>query len=152
KNVPNTAWQSRRGNRPRTNRDYTRACIHVTTGNPKCLCRCAHMILAYCRADSNPFRHNKRLAVGSPQQLLSFGIAGNGFGLRVKAQTAAHTIGNVSQVAKPRTLVAFFNVGVRQVMILDAVEEIAQMRPFHLSGLVRSADAVDDVPALLVKS
>src|SRR5207253_4935699 len=96
-------------------------------------------------------RHYKRMAVGTAEQPRRFLISANAFGLRVEMDHPADAVGDVSQMAQARALVTFLDVGVRPPMLLDAVQEVAQVRPLHLRGLVRGHDAVAHVPALVVE-
>src|SRR5437870_8727207 len=96
-------------------------------------------------------RHYKRMAVGTAEQPRRFLISANALGLRVEMDHPADAVGDVSQMAQARALVTFLDVGVRPPMLLDAVQEVAQVRPLRLRGLVRGHDAVAHVPALVVE-
>src|SRR3989442_1552523 len=56
----------------------------------------------------------------------------------------------VAQGAWPCAFVAVPDVGVRTPRLLDAVDEVAQVRPLHVPRLFAALDAVNDAPAAAV--
>src|SRR5258708_7573084 len=89
---------------------------------------------------SNRFRHHKWFAVGSSQQAVGLPIVQAGFRLFVEANGVAGAEGDIAQVTQTGALVPFLDVGVgpadiRPGRILDAIDEIAQMRSPIIAAL-----------------
>src|SRR5262245_24533138 len=95
-------------------------------------------------------RQRKRLAIGAAEKPVGLRVADDGLRLSVEEQRAAEAIGDVAQMAQPRALVAFLDIGVGPFSVLDAIEEVADV-PFRTGRLVRSFDIAGRVPAVVVE-
>src|SRR5262245_11872890 len=78
---------------------------------------------------SDLFRHDERLAVSAAQELVRLQVVPDRLGLGVEVQHPADAQGDVAEVAQPRALVPLLDVGVGALAALDAVEEVAEVRP-----------------------
>lgn len=81
---------------------------------------------------SNLLRNDKRFAVVAAQELVGFGVVGEGFRLWIEDQLAARAVRDVREVAERRGKVPLFDFAV-QILALaraHAVDEVLEMADF----------------------